>query len=931
MNKREELQARTSDCNPHIIAITEVKPKHSRYGIQEAELQLPGYDCIPGIDGNGRGVLLYIMKCLEATKNEMLTEAGGADQIWCDLKLANNDILLVGCIYRSPNSSQLQNSRVNDQIVKASLAKASHVMILGDFNHPEINWKTQSCASPRSHPANLFLESVRDSFLTQHVFEPTHYRGSQTANILDLLLTNEAGMVEDLTYHSPLGKSHHSVLQFTLKCYYNAKLSSRETYQYEKGNYQGLRNHLGSLDWDKCLENKSTEECWETLLNTILEAQKKYVPRKTVKGNVTKKKQPLWMNEAAMTKVRKKHAAWRRYMGTREGQDYTAFCRARNQAKWATRQALRQFESNIAREARRDPSSFYKYVRSKTKTRTGIGDLKSDGKIAQTDQEKAEVLNSFFASVFTHENSSELPDFPDRSYTSILDSIKFTPALVKKSLQKLNPNKSPGPDGLHPYLLRELCDELAYPLSLLFTRSMQEGHVPSSWKQACITPIFKKGSKKDPGNYRPVSLTSIACKLMESVVRDGMVAHLKTNNLLAKEQHGFVRGRSCVTQLLESLESWTKILDDHGCLDVVYFDFMKAFDTVPHHRLMLKLKAYGIQGEVLNWTKSFLSNRKQQVSVNGSKSTWEQVVSGVPQGSVLGPILFVLYINDLPKSVQSNIKLFADDTKLFRRVQGIEDCHALQDDIDSLENWSKNWLLKFHPQKCKVLRLGKHQQTFEYTMKDREGNPLILETTEVEKDLGVQIDSKLSFKTHITAAAKKGNMIVGLIRRSFSFLDLNTFPLLYRSLVRPHLEYANTIWAPRLKADKFLIEQVQHRATKMVPGLGDLPYEERLRRLKLPSLAHRRLRGDVIEMYKYTHGKYNVDTSWLQLKKHHLTRGHPLQLEKQHCNLEVRSNVFSQRAVQSWNSLPEEVACAPSLNAFKARVDKFWADHKYQS
>ena len=175
-------------------------------------------------------------------------------------------------------------------------------------------------------------------------------------------------------------------------------------------------------------------------------------------------------------------------------------------------------------------------------------------------------------------------------------------------------------------------------------------------------------------------------------------------------------------------------------------------------------------------------------------------------------------------------------------------------------------------------------------------------------------------------------MIVGLIRRSFSFLDMNTFPLLYRSLVRPHLEYANTIWAPRLKADKFLIEQVQHRATKMVPGLGDLPYEERLRRLKLPSLAHRRLRGDVIEMYKYTHGKYNVDTSWLQLKKHHLTRGHPLQLEKQHCNLEVRSNVFSQRVVQSWNSLPEEVVCAPSLNyAFKARVDKFWADHKYQS
>jgi len=417
---------------------------------------------------------------------------------------------------------------------------------------------------------------------------------------------------------------------------------------------------------------------------------------------------------------------------------------------------------------------------------------------------------------------------------------------------------------------------------------------------------------------------------MESAIRDSLVEHLKTNNLLAEEQHGFVSGRSCVTQLLECLESWTRILDNYGCIDVIYFDFQKAFDTVPHHRLLMKLKAYGIQDQLLKWIESFLSNRKQRVSVNGSKSSWEDVVSGVPQGSVLGPVLFVIYINDLPRNVLSTIKLFADDTKLFRQVSTPQDCQLLQNDITTLEEWSKNWLLCFHPNKCKVLRIGKGHPEFQYQMTSPEGQLITLQETTVEKDLGVNIDNKLSFRKHIDTTVKKANQITGLIRRTFTFLDRETFPLLFRSLVRPHLEYGNSVWTPKLIKDQILVENVQRRATKLVPGLYDLPYEERLRCLKLPTLAHRRARGDMIETFKFIHNKYNVNTSWIPVQPNKITRGHSLPIAKQHCKLNIRRHAFSQRIVDNWNSLPEDVACAPTLNCFKSRLDKHWSQYKYQ-
>jgi len=244
---------------------------------------------------------------------------------------------------------------------------------------------------------------------------------------------------------------------------------------------------------------------------------------------------------------------------------------------------------------------------------------------------------------------------------------------VLKHLQGLKPDKSPGPDMIHPRVLKECAHQLAYPLFCLFRRSLDEGNIPKDWKSGNVIPVYKKGSRTSVDNYRPVSLTSVICKVMEKLLRKPLLDHMFDNDFISDSQHGFIPGRSCTTQLLEVLDKWTDILDSGGALDVIYLDLAKAFDPVPHRRLLLKLQSYAINGTYLSWISSFLLVHCQRVMVSGTGSKWESVLSGVPQGSVLGPVLFVCYINDMPNTVSSFIYMYADDTKLGRRVATAED------------------------------------------------------------------------------------------------------------------------------------------------------------------------------------------------------------------------------------------------------------------
>ena len=317
------------------------------------------------------------------------------------------------------------------------------------------------------------------------------------------------------------------------------------------------------------------------------------------------------------------------------------------------------------------------------------------------------------------------------------------------------------------------------------------------------------------------------------------------------------------------------------------------------------------------------------LKVNGKSSQWEEILSGIPQGTVLGPILFLIYINDLPELVASLLFLFADDSKIWRTIDSQEDIRTLQEDLQTMHQWSKQWLLEFHPDKLKHLHLARDNTDPDYSY--HLGN-ILSKLTHMEKDLGILVDSALNFEDHISTKVKKGNSMMGMIRRSFQFLNIKTFLPLYKALVRSGLEYGEAIWSPYKMKDIEKIEGVQRRATKVIPGLGDKTYEERLRILKLPTLRHRRLRGDMIETYKIIHGIYDKAVSPdLKLKQDMRDssgrKGHTLQIFQPRTRLQSSRNIFTNRVWKGWNSLTEHIVTAPSVNAFKARLDKHWKDN----
>ena len=351
-----------------------------------------------------------------------------------------------------------------------------------------------------------------------------------------------------------------------------------------------------------------------------------------------------------------------------------------------------------------------------------------------------------FASVFTVEGNEEMPEFEQKvKDDEYINNVDIKAEKVLKQLKTLNSAKSCGPDECHPYFLKEYADKIYLPLTDIFRKTLASGEVPEDWRKANITCIFKKGNKQDPGNYRPVSLTSVICKLLESNIREAIMDHLSSHKLLSDSQFGFRRNRSTVLQLLTVMEDWTEALDNNLQVDTVYLDFRKAFDSVPHKRLVKKLEKYGITGNLLKWLKHFLYERKQRVVINGKSSKWSDVLSGIPQGSILGPLLFIIYINDLPGVVGSVCKLFADDCKLYRNIESEADMMELQEDIERLCKWSRDWLLGFNIKKCKVISFGNIHFEIEYSLTDSENNSL----EDSECDLGILFKKNLKFDEHI--------------------------------------------------------------------------------------------------------------------------------------------------------------------------------------
>ena len=466
-------------------------------------------------------------------------------------------------------------------------------------------------------------------------------------------------------------------------------------------------------------------------------------------------------------------------------------------------------------------------------------------------------------------------------------------------------------------------DEVAPMLTVLFQLSLDSGKVPNDWKQANVVPIFKKGDRSLPENYRPVSLTSITCKILEHIVHTSIMDHFDTHRILTDTQHGFRKQRSCETQLLVTIHDIANNLAQGNQVDVVLLDFSKAFDKVPHRRLAHKLHYYGVRDRTLGWIQAFLSGRSQQVVLEGAHSSPAAVLSGVPQGTVMGPLLFLAYINDLPDVVKfSNTRLFADDTLLFRKICKPEDQNLLQADLDCLAEWEDTWQMSFNASKCNTICIPPSNRTPvidpQYTLHGQ-----TLQTVSASKYLGVTIQDDLSWSKHIESVAARGNRTVGFLRRNFQDCTTEVKAATYTAMVRPTLEYASTVWNPHKQKDVQLLEKVQRRAARYACG----NYHDRapgavtrlLQQLQWDSLERRRHHNSLGMLFKIQNGLVDLPPTRFFQPSDPRTRG-ANRLRQEFASHPALRNSFFPRTISEWNRLPTSTTSATTLEAFRSRL-----------
>ena len=549
--------------------------------------------------------------------------------------------------------------------------------------------------------------------------------------------------------------------------------------------------------------------------------------------------------------------------------------------------------------------------------------LTLDDTTAVTESEKANLLNSYFHSCF---NKSHTPITPSAC-------LRLSPAAdllcsedeVFDLLATLDVSKSTGPDGISARMLKFTATSITPSVTKLFNQSIIQARVPSLWKKSVIVPVPKTSDVTTPTNYRPISLLPIISKLLERHIYLLILHHLQANDILTTSQWGFLEGRSTVTALIKCSDDWLKSLEDGNDTCAIFFDYRKAFDSVPHRPLIVKLRSLGVDDCIVNWVKNYLAERCQVVAVDGVESDPLPVLSGVPQGSVLGPLLFLIYINDLPHAIQdefAHLNLFADDLLLYRIITSAADYLLLQEMICKIEQWTSDNYLSFNTSKCK------------YMIISRKRNPPLpdiplqlcgsaLERVDSYKYLGVLVSCDLSWSLHIEFACQKARRVLGLLyRRFYGQASQDSLKQLYLSLVRPHLEYASQVWDPHLAKDRNTLEKVQKFACKLATSKWNSSYEELLDLTDLKSLQDRRLESKLGLLFKMVHNLcFFPDNSWSFRTNSRCNRNtNSLQLSRPFARTNAYMASFFPHTVANWNLLDNNAVTASSYKSFMQTV-----------
>ena len=534
------------------------------------------------------------------------------------------------------------------------------------------------------------------------------------------------------------------------------------------------------------------------------------------------------------------------------------------------------------------------------------------------------MLNDFFSTCFNRTvpplSPSDQDGEPVTMQSTSPDDQLCTVSEVVSYIKSLDTNKASGPDLISARMLKCTADSIAPSLTKLFNISINLGRFPESWKTSSVVPIPKSSNHKEASNYRPISLLPVVSKILERHFHQHITSYLSEANPLSNKQWGFQAGKSTVTALLSVTHEWFKILESGQEVGSIFFDLRKAFDSVPHRLLLDKVQSCGLDPCTLSWIRSYLTDRKQHVVVGGDSSPDTPVLSGVPQGSVLGPLLFLIYIDDVSSislSEGSTLNLFADDMLLYKPIKSSVDFNNLQSDIDKVSEWVDRNHLTLNTAKCKSMLVTRKREPNQPPPFQLCGIPL--ESVQTLKYLGVILSSDLSWSSHVDTICSKARKLTGLLYRRFSTnLDCERLLELYKMLVRPHLEYAAPVWDPHLRKDITNIERVQKFALKMCTKNWDSGYQDLLDLTHIPTLENRRLYLKLCTLHKIIHGLFCFPTNvFIPQPNRHTTL--PL-LYQPFAHTSAYQSSFVPRTISVWNHLPYDALTAPTTHSFKTNI-----------
>jgi hypothetical protein len=812
---------------------------------------------------------------------------------------------VLGCVYRPPSSS-ISDDKILIDFIKGLADTSQKIFIFGDFNMPDLLWPLDS-SGPFSNSSQLMADLIINSHLCQLVSEPTRFRLNQTPSTLDLIISSDDNSLTNLKYLSPIGISDHVTLGIELQIYSCPRL---KTVSFERTvvEWAAVNQHLSVVDWNLLLSNTSMTHNWKVFKTTLQDMIAQHTTRVTFKRS---SKKP-WIDSKILKLIRKKRSLWRTFRRTGAESDYKTHRAFSNKLSTTIKEARTRYEASIANS--KDTKHFHKHIRTQLSGPVGTPQVRDiTGSVTDNSDVVADIFADVFSKVFTKESRDRIPAVPGPPNSTFLSDIDFLETVVCEKIRKLKVSKSPGPDLITAKVLSNCAAELSVPLSVLMKQSFRSGVLPPDWRSAIVRPIFKKGDKFDAANYRPVSLTSLVVKAMESIIYDQVVRFLLDCDLIPLQQHGFLPGKSIQSNLLACLADWTREVDNGNSVDVLYLDFSKAFDRVPKRRLISKLQHLGISGNLLAWINAFLSERTFCVRVGESYSRPVRVHSGVPQGSVLGPLLFIAYTADLGCILRSPFAMYADYIKVYNISN---QSMALEQDLLAIHDWSCDWLLPLNSDKCGVLHIGNTNPKHIYRINGKE-----LASFDNYRDLGVTVSFDLSWSNHILKITKKANSMLFLLNKVFRKSSPAIFAKLYKTYVRPVLEFANCVWTPVLQRDIQLLESVQRRATRVPFGRSRPQYTARLSLMGIPSLSARRVRGDLLVVFRALSSQQSPIRHLFTLHEGGRTRGHSLKLLKDRFVTTARQYFLTNRIFDQWNSLPPEIVNCKTADSFKAKYD----------